>query len=53
MGENWNDERTPRHVPYIVIVIDEFADLMMASKKEAEHGRSRAWRRSRAPSAST
>ena len=36
--DHWNEERTPRHVPYIVVVIDEMADLMMTSKKEAEHG---------------
>jgi len=36
LGEEFNEERTPRHLPYIVIVIDEMADLMMTSKKEAE-----------------
>ncbi len=36
MGAEFHEERTPRHVPYIVIVIDEMADLMMISKKEAE-----------------
>ena len=36
LGDNFNEERTPRHLPYIVVVIDEMADLMMVSKKEAE-----------------
>jgi S-DNA-T family DNA segregation ATPase FtsK/SpoIIIE len=48
MGEDWNEERTPRHVPYIVLVIDEFADLMMASKKEAEQAITRLAQKSRA-----
>jgi S-DNA-T family DNA segregation ATPase FtsK/SpoIIIE len=48
MGERWNEERTPRHVPYIVVVIDEFADLMMASKKEAEQAITRLAQKSRA-----
>lgn len=48
MGTNWNEERTPRHVPYIVVVIDEFADLMMASKKEAEQAITRLAQKSRA-----
>ncbi|MCB9914691.1 MAG: DNA translocase FtsK [Planctomycetes bacterium] len=36
LGDNFNEDRTPRHLPYIVVVIDEMADLMMVSKKEAE-----------------
>ncbi|MEC7233142.1 MAG: DNA translocase FtsK 4TM domain-containing protein, partial [Planctomycetota bacterium] len=36
LGEDFNEEYTPRHVPYIVLIIDEMADLMMQSKKEAE-----------------
>jgi S-DNA-T family DNA segregation ATPase FtsK/SpoIIIE len=36
LGDEFNEERTPRHLPYIVVVIDEMADLMMVSKKEAE-----------------
>jgi len=48
MGANWNDERTPRHIPYIVVVIDEFADLMAASKKEAELAITRLAQKSRA-----
>ncbi len=48
MGDDFNEERTPRHVPYIVIVIDEMADLMMASKKEAEQAITRLAQKSRA-----
>jgi S-DNA-T family DNA segregation ATPase FtsK/SpoIIIE len=48
MGEDFNEERTPRHVPYIVIVIDEMADLMMTSKKEAEQTITRLAQKSRA-----
>ena len=48
MGELFNEERTPRHVPYIVIVIDEMADLMMTSKKEAELTITRLAQKSRA-----
>ena len=48
MGEAFGEERTPRHVPYIVVVIDEFADLMMQSKKEAELAITRLAQKSRA-----
>ncbi len=48
MGDEFHEERTPRHMPYIVIVIDEMADLMMTSKKEAEHGITRLAQKSRA-----
>ena len=48
MGEEWDDERTPRHVPYIVVVVDEMADLMMTSKKEAELAITRLAQKSRA-----
>jgi S-DNA-T family DNA segregation ATPase FtsK/SpoIIIE len=48
MGDNFDEERTPRHVPYIVIVIDEMADLMMSSKKEAEQAITRLAQKSRA-----
>ena len=36
--EQRNDDNTPKHahLSYIVIVIDEFADLMMVAKKEIE-----------------
>lgn len=48
MGEEFNEERTPRTVPYIVLVIDEMADLMMQSKKEAEQAIARLAQKSRA-----
>lgn len=38
----------PTHLPYIVIVIDELADLMMTSGKEVEHHLSRLAQKSRA-----
>lgn len=48
MGDNWNEERTPRHVPHIIVVIDEMADLMAVSKKEAEMAITRLAQKSRA-----
>ena len=48
MGEEWNEDRTPRHVPYMMVVVDEFADLMMVSKKEAEQAITRLAQKSRA-----
>ena len=48
LGDQFSEERTPRSVPYIVIVIDELADLMMVSKKEAEQAITRLAQKSRA-----
>ena len=48
LGDDFHEERTPRHIPYIVIVIDEMADLMMTSKKEAEMTITRLAQKSRA-----
>jgi len=48
LGEDFNEDYTPRHVPYIVLVIDEMADLMMQSKKEAEQAITRLAQKSRA-----
>jgi len=48
LGDQFSEERTPRAVPYIVIVIDELADLMMVSKKEAEMAITRLAQKSRA-----
>jgi S-DNA-T family DNA segregation ATPase FtsK/SpoIIIE len=48
LAEEWDDERTPRHLPYVVVVIDEMADLMMTSKKEAELAITRLAQKSRA-----
>ncbi|MFO0972192.1 MAG: DNA translocase FtsK 4TM domain-containing protein [Phycisphaerae bacterium] len=38
----------PTHLPYIVIIIDELADLMMTSGKEVEHHLARLAQKSRA-----
>lgn len=45
-----DDERAriPAHLPYVVIIIDELADLMMRSAKEVEHNLSRLAQKSRA-----
>lgn len=48
LGDDWDEERTPRHVPYIVVVVDEMADLMMISRKEAELAITRLAQKSRA-----
>lgn len=48
MGDLFNEDRTPRHLPYIIVVIDEMADLMMVSKKEAEGSVTRLLQKSRA-----
>jgi S-DNA-T family DNA segregation ATPase FtsK/SpoIIIE len=40
--------KIPTHLPYIVIVVDELADLMMTSGKEVEHHLSRLAQKSRA-----
>ncbi len=47
-GDEFSETRTPRHVPYIVLVIDEMADLMLQSKKEAELAITRLAQKSRA-----
>jgi S-DNA-T family DNA segregation ATPase FtsK/SpoIIIE len=48
MGDDFNEERTPRHVPYMVIIIDEMGDLMAQSKKEAENAITRLAQKARA-----
>ena len=48
LGDEFSEERTPRQLPYIVIVVDEMADLMMVSKKEAEAAITRLAQKSRA-----
>jgi len=40
--------KIPKHIPQIIIVIDELADLMMTSPKEVEHCLSRLAQKSRA-----
>ncbi|MEM9492796.1 MAG: DNA translocase FtsK, partial [Myxococcota bacterium] len=46
-GPNAND-RGPEHLPYIVIIIDEFADLMMCAPKEVETSVARIAQKARA-----
>ena len=46
-------EPAARKLPYIVIVIDEFADLMMVAVARRSRPTWRAWRRRRAPPACT
>jgi len=41
-------QRIPMHLPYILIVIDELADLMMTAAKNVEHHLSRLAQKSRA-----
>jgi S-DNA-T family DNA segregation ATPase FtsK/SpoIIIE len=48
LGTNFDETRTPRHVPYIVIVVDEMADLMLSARKEAELAITRLAQKSRA-----
>ena len=48
LGQAFDEARTPRHVPYIVVVVDEMADLMMTAKKEAELAITRLAQKSRA-----
>jgi S-DNA-T family DNA segregation ATPase FtsK/SpoIIIE len=48
LGDGFSEERTPRQLPYIVIVVDEMADLMMVCKKEAEAAITRLAQKSRA-----
>ncbi len=37
IGRRLNPEKGHRYLPYIVVVIDEFADLIMTAGKEVEH----------------
>ena len=47
-GTEEEKSRIPTNIPYIVIMIDELADLMMTSAKEVEHHLSRLAQKSRA-----
>ncbi len=47
-GSDEERARIPTHMPYVVIVIDELADLMMTAAKEVEHHLSRLAQKSRA-----
>ena len=40
--------KIPKHIPHVIIIIDELADLMMTSPKEVEHFLSRLAQKSRA-----
>lgn len=44
----WEEENFPFHLPYIVVVVDEYADLMMVSPKELEKSITRLAQKSRA-----
>ena len=48
VGEEYDPEEFPDTIPYIVLVIDELADLMMVSKKEVEIAISRLAAKARA-----
>jgi len=47
-ADELEEARIPFHLPYIVIIIDELADLMMTAAKEVEHHLSRLAQKSRA-----
>ncbi len=48
LGEDYDPDEFPDTMPYIVLVIDELADLMMVSKKEVEIAISRLAAKARA-----
>jgi len=48
LGEDYDSEETPDSMPFIVLVIDELADLMMVSAKEVEIAISRLAAKARA-----
>jgi DNA segregation ATPase FtsK/SpoIIIE, S-DNA-T family len=50
LGEDfeYEDEEIPMHMPYIVIVVDELADMMMVASKEVEVSITRLAQKSRA-----
>ncbi|MCZ6788299.1 MAG: FtsK/SpoIIIE domain-containing protein, partial [Planctomycetota bacterium] len=43
-----NEEKAPAKMPYLVVVVDELADLMMTGRKEVEHAVTRLAQKSRA-----
>jgi len=48
LGEDVDYDSVPTHLPYIVIIVDEMADLMMMSGKEVEMSITRLAQKSRA-----
>jgi len=48
VGEDFDEDEIPTHMPYIVIVVDELADMMMVASKEVEVSITRLAQKSRA-----
>ncbi len=48
LGIDHNGEPSHRHLPYIVVIIDEFADLMMTASKDVETAVARLAQKARA-----
>ena len=48
LGEDADYDRVPFHLPYIIIIVDELADLMMLSSKNVETSITRLAQKSRA-----
>ncbi len=48
LGDDYDEDETPTHMPYVVIVVDELADMMMVASKEVEVSVTRLAQKSRA-----
>ena len=48
LGPDYDPEQTPAHLPYVVIIVDEFADMMLIARKEVEYSITRLAQKSRA-----